>query len=197
MFFQNMIYIGYFGLWVLYNIAFLVYMSNLVKGNTTSQGSKNFGSYVVRIYIVALTNLFIAITLVILPIIAMVAGIHVYWIVVGILYTLVLHLYYTKMFTWGEFVSREESKENVLEVKKGSDNLRILHIIVMGILAVYYILIAFNAFEILPLQKVFLPPIMPLYYHMLLEFVTILGVMLLNTVILYVVRYRIRSKYRD
>lgn len=193
-----MIFIGFFAVWVLYYGVFTLYMNNIIKEGKETVGKRDFGSYMMRLYGIGLTNVFIALSIVIMPLIAMIAGVHVYWIGVGILYTLVIHFFYTRMMIWGEvLIVQVKENERVKGVRiRENRNYQIAYRLVVVLTFLYFLLIAFNAFDILPIQAMFLPPIMPLYYHILLEFITLLGVFLLSALTLLVIKKRLDSFYQ-
>ena len=195
MFYQNMVYIGFFFVWVLYFVVFTIYMGNLVKEGRLKGTTRRNSTFVFRMYGVALTNVFIAVTVVIMPIVAMVAGVHPYWIAMGVIYTLTIHYFYMKMLMWGEIMVKrvkvpDGSKMHEL---KENRNLRTLFNLMVVVTSIYLLIIVFNAFGVLPIQSVVFPPIMPLYYHMILDFLTLLGLFLLSAVMVYVVKKRLES----
>lgn len=198
MFYQNMLYMGFYAVWVLYFVVFVLFLNNILKEGTSTGKKRNFGTYITRMYGIALTNVFVALSVVIMPIVGMIAGMGVYWIAMGVLYTLFIHFFYLRMMLWGEILlyrteeGKQEQGEEVKEVK-GSKNLRIVYIVMVVIVFLYFLVVPFNAFDILPLQSTFFPPIMPLYYHILLDFVILLVLFLLSAITLYVVKKRLES----
>lgn len=181
--------------WVLYFGVFVLYTRSIVTDGKEVGKGRDFSAYTMRMYAIALTNVFIAISLVIMPLVAMIVGIHVYWIMLGLLYTMVVHFYYLRMMMWGEMMlkqHKEIERSPVIKMQE-SHNYKVLYRIIVVVTVVYLLLIAFNAFEILPLLKVVLPPIMPLYFHMITDLIQVLGLFLLSTVLLYVVKKRLGS----
>lgn len=198
MFIQNMVYIGFYMVWVLYFGVFVLYTRSIVKEGKETSLKRDFSAYTMRMYAVAMTNVFIAISLVIMPLVAMIVGIHVYWIMLGLIYTMVIHYYYLKMMMWGEVLLYRHKKierKPTLTVHE-SHNYKVLYRIIAVVVLVYFIMIAFNAFDILPLLKVVLPPIMPMYFHIIVDFLLVLGIFLLSTLLLYVVKKRLGSMYQ-
>lgn len=187
-----MVFTGFFGLWIVYFGVYVFYMRNVLAEGKAAVEGRRTGTYVYRMYGIALMNLLVALTVVIFPIISFFMGIHAYWIALGILYTLLVHFFYMKLMIWGEVLIKDIKNEgNKGRTLQGSNNLRVLGILIIVATLGYFILIVFNAFDILPLQYLFLPPIMPLYYHMIFEFIVLLGVFLLSSLFLLTVQKRI------
>lgn len=192
MFIQNMVYTGFYAVWILYNILYVVYVTDIISHSRLGKGRKNIGSYIVRIYLISITNLFMAVSIVVIPIIALIIGVHVYWIVMGVIYTLVLHVFYVRLYVMGEVVGIKYKSKEINRVNENR-NLKILMYLLYVVIGVYYLLIVFNAFEILPIIKVILPPIMPLYFHFLVDMLNMIFLALLNVIVLYVMKLRIRG----
>lgn len=201
MFYQNMIYMGYFELWVIYFLIYSLYLKNIVQDGKQISKRNVLNTYLIRYYGLGIMNMIMAISLVFIPLITMLVGVHVYWIAIGTLYTLIIHFYFSKLILWGE-VYLLKLKDDVEEVYfdkfKGkeiedSNNYRVLNYIMIVVILIYLLVVAFNAFDIIPLQSVFFPPIMPLYYHILLDFIKILGLFLLSAIMLLIVKKRLDS----
>lgn len=195
MFIQIVTVYGFLGAWVGYFICYFMYLNGLVRNRQVSGNGINFDSFMQRMYGVVFMNIITGVVMVVIPLFLLLINIMPYWIVVGVFSTLFIYLVILQLIKKGETLMNREYTDKEKQVAKNSslENLKrkskryTILFWVVGILNLgYFILLPLDAWDIIPITRNLLPTFMPIYLHMMMDWVRI-GVIVIGGIILLIV----------
>lgn len=195
MFMKEMSINGFLVIWVLCFIGYVFYLRGVLTAKTGNKSTVNLDSFFGRIYGITGMNVLTAVVLIIAPIVLYLKGLHWYWITTGVITTLILQTSYLTMMRVADRTIQEEvtkvQKEQVAEMNKRDIEFKVskskmyFKLSILANLTLYTVIIL-NAWDILPIRAFFLPPIMPLYFHILIDWVQV-GSILLGSLLMLII----------
>src|SRR5690625_563488 len=185
---------GFLGAWIAYFICFLMYLNGLVRNRQHQGTAINLDAFMQRLYGVTFMNVVTGVVVVFLPVSLLFLNIMPYWIVVSVFSSLVIYLFILKLMKKGELMMNREHTEQEIQIagkitleesNKKVKRSTIIFWLVAAINIFIYILLPMDAWDVIPITKNILPTYMPLYLHMMMDWVR-MGVTIIGNILLLV-----------
>lgn len=198
MFIQTMSVYGYMTAWVIFFLVTTVVLRDFVKKTEKETQGVDVDMYVRNLVESFIMN-FLIVLITIYTLFAILIGkVHWFWLVAGISTTFLLYIFNMIFIRVGEQYSEKEldmdvSKYKVEEVEKKIRKNMLMYYGSILLNLVVYTMIILNAWGILPIRQLVFPPLMPIFYHLILDWMTIGLILTMNFMVLAVIKDWIRN----
>lgn len=193
MFIKTMTVYGYMTAWVVFFIITTMVMRDFVKKEESGGKGIDLGMYIRNLVESFIMNFLIVVITLYTFIAILIGRVHWFWLIAGIATTFILYISNMVYIRVGERISEKKldidvSKYKKEEVSKKVKKNKLLYYIAFVLNLVMYTVIILNAWDVIPIRQLLLPPLMPILYHLVTDWVIIGVILTMNFLMLVILK---------
>lgn len=184
---------GYMTAWILFFLVTSMVLRDLVIKTEKKTQGVNIDMYVRNLVEMFIMN-FLIVLITLYTLLALVIGkVHWFWLVAGISTTFLLYIFNMIFIKVGERYSEKDLKIDISQYKEETIDKKIrknkiLFYVSVLLNLVVYTFIILNAWDFVPIKDIILPPLMPIFYHLIVDWMIIGLILTMNFMVLAVIK---------